>query len=126
MDGPVVSIITPTYRHASILTKCIESVLAQSYANWEQVIVDDGSGDGSILHTNAAAWVTETQDAGHSRVGMLPLPHGYGMGIPSGPIGACEKSPESSKVRVHMGFEASVKRYMCTIWRRTDRISHVP
>ena len=42
---PVVSIITPTYDHADFIGRCIESVLGQSYPNWEQVIVDDDSKD---------------------------------------------------------------------------------
>ncbi|HVB55250.1 MAG TPA: glycosyltransferase [Candidatus Acidoferrales bacterium] len=42
---PVVSIITPTYNHEHFVGPCIESVLAQTYSNWEQVIIDDGSTD---------------------------------------------------------------------------------
>ena len=45
MDNVLVSIITPTYNHEDYIEKCIESVLAQSYQNWEQIIVDDGSDD---------------------------------------------------------------------------------
>ncbi len=43
--GPLVSIITPTYNHEKFIGKCIESVLAQTYPNWELLIVDDGSTD---------------------------------------------------------------------------------
>jgi glycosyltransferase involved in cell wall biosynthesis len=48
---PLVSIITPTYNHESFIGSCVESVLAQSYSHWEQIIVDDGSSDhtGKIL-----------------------------------------------------------------------------
>lgn len=44
---PLVSIITPTYDHARFIGACIESVLGQTYSNWEQIIVDDGSNDGT-------------------------------------------------------------------------------
>ncbi len=42
---PLVSIITPTYNHEKFIGQCIESVLAQSYPHWEQIIIDDGSRD---------------------------------------------------------------------------------
>jgi glycosyltransferase involved in cell wall biosynthesis len=45
MDTPLVSIITPTYNQEAYLGACIRSALDQSYANWEQIIVDDGSTD---------------------------------------------------------------------------------
>jgi len=51
-----VSIITATYNHEKFIAKCIESVLRQTYPNWEQIIVDDGSTDNteSIVREYAA------------------------------------------------------------------------
>ncbi|MGH8247094.1 MAG: glycosyltransferase family 2 protein, partial [Gammaproteobacteria bacterium] len=43
--NPLVSILTPTYNHSAYIGSCIESVLAQSYSNWEQIVIDDGSTD---------------------------------------------------------------------------------
>lgn len=44
-EQPLVSIITPTFNHRGFIGRCIESVLSQSYSNWEQIIIDDGSTD---------------------------------------------------------------------------------
>ena len=45
---PIVSILTPVYNGEMYLVECIESVLAQTYENWEYVIVNNRSTDRSL------------------------------------------------------------------------------
>lgn len=44
---PLISIIVPVYNVRDYLEECINSILNQSYTNWELILIDDGSTDGS-------------------------------------------------------------------------------
>ena len=45
MNNPLVSIIMPSFNREDLVAETLDSILAQSYQNWECVIVDDGSTD---------------------------------------------------------------------------------
>ncbi|AOZ98512.1 glycosyltransferase family 2 protein [Flavobacterium commune] len=49
MNSTLVSIIVPCYKQAHYLSEALQSVLEQSYANWECIIVNDGSPDTTEL-----------------------------------------------------------------------------
>lgn len=45
--NPLVSIITPAYNCRTVLSYAVSSVAGQTYCNWEHIIVDDASDDGT-------------------------------------------------------------------------------
>lgn len=45
---PKISVIIPIYNAKTYVSRCIESVLDQTYCNWQMILVDDGSKDKSL------------------------------------------------------------------------------
>jgi lipopolysaccharide biosynthesis glycosyltransferase len=47
-ETPMVSIITPVYNLEKYIAACVESILAQTFTDFEMICVDDGSADSSL------------------------------------------------------------------------------
>ena len=41
----LISIIVPVYNTEKFIHKCLDSIAAQTYTNWEAILIDDGSPD---------------------------------------------------------------------------------
>jgi glycosyltransferase involved in cell wall biosynthesis len=66
-DTLKISVVTPTFNGIATLRETIESVLAQDCTNWEHIVIDGGSADGTVdlLRTYPhLQWVSE-KDQGH-------------------------------------------------------------
>jgi glycosyltransferase involved in cell wall biosynthesis len=50
---PAVTVVIPTYNHADFLKKCLQSVLDQTFGDWEAVIVNNFSEDNTIEIVNS-------------------------------------------------------------------------
>jgi len=44
-EYPLVSVIIPTYNHSNYLRRALQTVLDQTYANWEAIVIDNHSSD---------------------------------------------------------------------------------
>ena len=52
---PSISVIVPVYQAEKYLKKCVESVVKQTFSDWELLLVDDGCTDGSPAICDACA-----------------------------------------------------------------------
>ncbi len=60
-NTPLVSVVLPTHNRSRLLRQAVETLVAQAYANWEVIIVDDGSED----DTPAVIEQLRTEIGGH-------------------------------------------------------------
>jgi len=47
IEPNLVSVMMPAYNAEQFIGEAIESVLSQTYSNWELIVVDDGSTEGT-------------------------------------------------------------------------------
>jgi len=59
MSNPKISIIVPVYKVEKYIHRCIDSVLSQTFSDWELILVDDGSPDNSPLICDEYAKIDE-------------------------------------------------------------------
>ena len=84
-EQPLVSVLTPVYNGEAYIRECIESVLAQTYTNWEYIVVNNCSSDRTLEiareYTNHPRVRVETNPAflpiiaNHNRAFSLISPH---------------------------------------------------
>ena len=47
MENPIISVLVPVYNVENTLDRCLQSILKQTFQNFEILLIDDGSTDGS-------------------------------------------------------------------------------
>ena len=89
MNKNLVSIVVPVYNAAEHIERCVESVIDQSYDNWELILVNDGSTDDSLVvcyalqQRDKRITVVDKTNGGASsarNVGIKKLEEVYDMG----------------------------------------------
>jgi glycosyltransferase involved in cell wall biosynthesis len=46
--SPLISVVVPTYNHAHLINKCLQSLIDQSYSNWEALVINNFSSDNTV------------------------------------------------------------------------------
>ncbi|MFC0776727.1 glycosyltransferase family 2 protein [Flavobacterium sp. HJSW_4] len=83
----LVSIIIPTFNRAHLIGETLDSVLAQTYQNWECIIVDDGSTDNTVEIINAYVEKDSRFQLHHRPIDRLQggnASRNYGFGLSKG------------------------------------------
>lgn len=124
MNNPLVSIIVPCYNQSDYLDEALQSVLYQTYKNWECIIVNDGSPDDT--ETTAKKWCQKDNRFNYvfQENGGLSSARNLGLNVASGDyiqfldsddvldprklelsLFECNKEPEKSKRIVISNFK---------------------
>ena len=79
-----ISILMPVKNAESFLTECLDSIISQSYENWELIAVDDGSSDDSLQilknYEQSDQRITAYRNDGVGIIDALRLAYNYSQG----------------------------------------------
>jgi glycosyltransferase involved in cell wall biosynthesis len=81
---PLVSVVVPVYNAEIYITRCIESILAQTYENIEIILINDGSADHSEHIINTFAIKDERVSAVHKINGGVSEARNIGINVAKG------------------------------------------
>ena len=85
MNSPLkISIIVPIYNIEKYIAKCIDSVISQTYKDWELILVDDGSTDNRGKICDDYALKDSRIKVIHKENGGLPSARKAGLEIAKG------------------------------------------
>ena len=85
-DSPIVSVIMPCYNQGQYLDEAVESVLAQTYQNFEIIVINDGSTDAETIqilshYDKPQVKIIHTENCGPSSARNTGIEHSCGQYI---------------------------------------------
>jgi glycosyltransferase involved in cell wall biosynthesis len=83
LHTPKVSIIIPTFNRVNLLTRALDSVIKQTYTNWECIVVDDASTDETegymrTIHNPKIQYIRHFQNKGGANARNTGIDHSIG------------------------------------------------
>ncbi|MBA3935948.1 MAG: glycosyltransferase family 2 protein [Planctomycetes bacterium] len=121
--APLVSIITPAYNAERFLAQTVASVQAQQHSNWEMLVVDDHSRDGTLVLARSLARTDDRIRVLRNPRNLGPgLTRDHGAGAARGRFVAFLDSDDlwpPAKLRLHLEFMVRARAaFSCTAYRR--------
>ena len=77
--NPLISIIVPVYNAESTISRCVNSILKQTFSNWELLLIDDGSTDRSYEICDEYATKDKRIEAFHKKNGGVSSARNVGL-----------------------------------------------
>lgn len=130
---PLISVISPAYNHEKYIAECIQSVQAQTYSNWEMIIIDDGSSDSTFsIAMDYASSDPRIRPFTQKNVGIFRLAESYNFALhqSSGKYIAileCDDLWLPDKLQKQVEILESNPQYVLSwgkAWIATDDLSH--
>lgn len=81
---PMISVIVAIYQVDKYLTKCLDSIISQSYGNLQIILIDDGSNDESPAICDHYAQIDDRVEVYHKKNGGLVSARKYGIKLAKG------------------------------------------
>ena len=79
MNNPKISVIVPVYNAEQYLHRCVDSILAQTFPDFELLLIDDGSKDRSAEICDEYAWKDERVRVFHKENGGVSSARNLGL-----------------------------------------------
>lgn len=122
-----ISIIVPVYNVEPYLKRCVDSILGQTYQDFELILVDDGSTDGSKEICDEYGQQDDRIIVIHKENGGLSDARNAGLEIASAPLIGFVDSDDWIDCKMYERLVAAIERYdaqiSCCGFLRTDGAS---
>ena len=81
-----ISVIIPVFRVERTIKRCVDSVLRQTFTDWEMILVDDGSTDGSSALCDEYGRLDKRVHVIHKANGGLSSARNAGLDVATGEL----------------------------------------
>lgn len=126
---PAISIIVPIYNMERLMRRCIDSLLAQSFKDFELLLIDDGSKDSSwsicqeYAERDPRVFIFHKENGGLSDTRNFGLQHAHGQySIFADPDDWV--SPEGLNLLYDKALENNADIVMCDIYHEDEYVRH--